>query len=103
MLYLSRMDPSRDPKKTKAEASEEVKRRSIAQLGATDGADVATEEQVRRPPPPGGNEHLNPCLPPLGDASVAPFLWERGTKSGVLSKEGTGAGNSVVRVTLAPP
>lgn len=47
MLYLSRMDPSRDPKKTRLETSEEMKRRSLAQLGVKEGDDVVAEEEVR--------------------------------------------------------
>lgn len=55
MLYLSRMDPSRDPKKTRLETSEEMKRKSLAQLGVKDGEDIVAEEEVRRlsdPPAP---------------------------------------------------
>lgn len=46
MLYLSRMDPSRDPKKTRLETSEELKRRSLAQLGVKEGEDVVAMEEV---------------------------------------------------------
>lgn len=46
MLYLSRMDPSRDPKKTRADTSEEQKRRSLAQLGVKEGEDVVAEKEV---------------------------------------------------------
>lgn len=47
MLYLSRMDPGRDPKKTRLEKSEELKRRSLAQLGTKEEEDVVVREEVR--------------------------------------------------------
>lgn len=46
MLYLSRMDPSRDPKKTRAETSDEMRRRSLAQFGTKEGEDIVAEEEV---------------------------------------------------------
>lgn len=47
MLYLSRMDPSRDPKKTRSETYEESKRFSLAQQGVKEGEDIVAEEEVR--------------------------------------------------------
>ena len=47
MLYLSRMDPSRDPKNTRSDAAEELKRRSLAQLGVKEGEDVVAEKEVK--------------------------------------------------------
>lgn len=46
MLYLSRMDPSRDPKNTRLEMSEELKRRSLTQLGVKEGDGVVAEKEV---------------------------------------------------------
>lgn len=46
MLYLSRMDPSRDPKKTRLDTAEEQKRRSLAQLGVKEGEDSVAEHEV---------------------------------------------------------
>lgn len=46
MLYLSRMDPSRDPKKTRLDTAEEQKRRSLAQLGVKEGDDSVAEQEV---------------------------------------------------------
>ena len=46
MLYLSRMDPSRDPKKARLDTTEEQKRRSLAQLGIKEGEDSTAEHEV---------------------------------------------------------
>lgn len=46
LLYLSRMDPSRDPKKTRFDTLEEQKRRSLAQLAVKEGEDVVAEKEV---------------------------------------------------------
>lgn len=46
MLYLSRMDPSRDPKKTRLDTAEEQKRRSLAQMGVKEGEDSVAEQEV---------------------------------------------------------
>lgn len=46
MLYLSRMDPSRDPKKTRLDTADEQKRRSLAQLGVKEGDDTVAEQEV---------------------------------------------------------
>eukprot|EP00752_Nemacystus_decipiens_P010361 g9231.t1 len=48
MLYLSRMDPSRDPKKTRLDTAEEQKRRSLAQLGVKEGEDSVAEQEAHR-------------------------------------------------------
>lgn len=62
MLYLSRMDPSRDPKKTRLETSE-LKRRSLAHLGVKEEGDDVAEEEVRSTgrtiPTPCGREGVN--------------------------------------------
>ena len=47
MLDLSRMDPTRDPKNTRSDASEELKRRSLAQLEVKEGEDDVAEKEVR--------------------------------------------------------
>lgn len=46
MLYLSRMDPSRDPKKACVDTAEEQKRRSLAHLGVKEGEDSVAEYEV---------------------------------------------------------
>lgn len=46
MLYLSRMDPTRDPKNTRLDTAEEQKRRSLAQLGVKEGEDSVAEQEV---------------------------------------------------------
>ncbi|CAM9371670.1 unnamed protein product [Discosporangium mesarthrocarpum] len=48
MLYLSRLDPSRDPKKATESISEEMKRRSLAMLGGNEGVPVQAEEEAHR-------------------------------------------------------
>ncbi|CAN0261551.1 unnamed protein product, partial [Ectocarpus fasciculatus] len=48
MLYLSRMDPSRDPKKTRVDTAEEQRHRSLAQFGAKEGEDFVAEQEVGR-------------------------------------------------------
>ncbi|CAM9234741.1 unnamed protein product [Ectocarpus sp. 4 AP-2014] len=48
MLYLSRMDPSRDPKKTRVDTAEEQSRRSLAQYGAKEGEDSVAEQEAHR-------------------------------------------------------
>ncbi|CBN77747.1 conserved unknown protein [Ectocarpus siliculosus] len=48
MLYLSRMDPSRDPKKTRVDTAEEQRHRSLAQYGAKEGEDFVAEQEAHR-------------------------------------------------------
>ncbi|CAM9379489.1 unnamed protein product [Scytosiphon promiscuus] len=48
MLYLSRMDPSRDPKKTRLDTADEQRRRSLAQLGVKEGDDSVAEQEAHR-------------------------------------------------------